>query len=146
VVPRASGDKLYFEDVQVGVVLQTPAITLTETHVALYGGLTDARPADPEAIPDLLPLCLSSGLGWRVPQPPLVVLAFMGFEWKFLRPARVGDTIHCVSRSVAKRLLKEGGVVVEERRVLNQRDEVVQQGKLTLLVAKRPSPGGATPS
>ena len=145
-VPRASGDKLYFEDVEVGLVLETPGITLTETHVTLYGSLTDARPADPLAIPDLLPLCLSSGLGRRVPQPPLVVLAFMGFEWKFLRPARVGDTIHCVSRSVAKRLLKEGGVVVEERSVLNQRDEVVQQGKLTLLVAKRPAPGGGTPS
>ena len=141
-VPRASGDKLYFEDVEVGVELTTPGITLTETHVALYGGLTDARPADPRAIPDLLPLCLSSGLGWRVPQPPLVVLAFMGFEWKFLQPARVGDTIHCVSKSIAKRLLKEGGVVVEERRVFNQRDEVVQQGKLTLLVAKRPAPCG----
>ena len=145
-VLRASGDKLYFEDVQVGVELETPGITLTATHVALYGGVTGTRPADPEAIPDLLPLCLSSGLGWRVPQPPLVVLAFMGFEWKFLRPARVGDTIHCVSRSIAKRLLKEGGVVIEERRVLNQRDEVVQQGKLTLLVAKRPSPTGRTPS
>ena len=149
-VPRAPGDKLYFEDVEVGVVLETPGITLTETHVSLFGGLTDARPADPEVIPDLLPLCLSGGLGWRVPQPPLVVLAFMGFEWKFLRSARVGDTIHCVSRSVAKRLLKEGGVVIEERNILNQRAELVQQGKLTLLIAKRPSgdgaPAGRTPS
>jgi 3-hydroxybutyryl-CoA dehydratase len=146
VVPRASGDRLYFEDVQVGVALTTPGVTLTEAHVALYGGLTDTRPADPGTVPDLLPLCLSSGLGWRVPQPPLVVLAFMGFEWRFLQPARVGDTIHCVSKSVAKRLLKEGGVVVEERRVLNQRDEVVQQGKLTLLVARRPLPAGQAPA
>jgi acyl dehydratase len=92
-------------------------------------------------VPDLLPLCLSSGLGWRVPQPPLVVLAFMGFEWKFFRPARIGDTIRCVSKSVAKRLLKEGGVLLEERNILNQRDEVVQGGRFTLLVAKRPAPG-----
>jgi 3-hydroxybutyryl-CoA dehydratase len=139
VVPRAAGDKLYFEDVEVGMVLETPGITLTETHVSLFCGLTDARPADLDVVPDLLPLCLSGGLGWRVPQPPLVVLAFMGFEWKFLRAARIGDTIHCVSRSVAKRLLKEGGVVIEERSIVNQRDEMVQQGKLTLLVAKRPS-------
>jgi acyl dehydratase len=75
-----------------------------------------------------------------------VVLAFMGFEWRFLLPARVGDTIHCVSKSIAKRLLKEGGVVVEERRVLNQRGELVQQGKLTLLVARRPSPSGQAPA
>ncbi len=138
-VPRASGDKLYFEDVQVGVVLETPGITLTEAHVALFGGLTDDRPADSRAVPDLLPLCLSGGLGWRFPQPPLVVLAFMGFEWGFLAQARVGDTIRCVSKSLAKRLMKEGGVVIEERSILNQRDELVQQGKLTLLVAKRPA-------
>jgi len=137
--PVARDAKLYFEDVGIGVVLETPGITLTETHVALFGGLLGDRPADPRAVPELLPLCLSSGLGWRAPQPPLVVLAFMGFEWKFLRPARVGDTIRCVSRSLAKRLMKEGGVVIEERNILSQRDEVVQGGKLTLLVARRPA-------
>ncbi len=131
--------KLYFEDVEVGFVLETPGMTLTEAHVALYAALLGDRPADPRVVPDLLPLCVSSGLGWRVPQPPLVVLAFMGFEWRFLQAAQVGDTIHCVSKSVAKRLLKEGGVIVEERNIVNQRGEVVQRGRLTLLVARRPT-------
>jgi len=31
-------------------------------------------------------------------------------------------------------------VVLEERKVLNQRDETVREGKLTLLVARRPAP------
>jgi acyl dehydratase len=114
-------------------------MTLTETHVSLFAGLTDQRGGDPRAVPDLLPLCLSSGLGWRVPQPPLVVLAFMGFEWQFLKPARVGDTIRSISRTVAKRPVKDVGVVVEERDIRNQRDEVIQTGKLTLLVARRPA-------
>ncbi|MGH7367928.1 MAG: MaoC family dehydratase [Candidatus Rokuibacteriota bacterium] len=131
--------RVYFEDVQTGVPLETPAMTLTETHAALFASLTTTRPGDPGAIPDLLPLCISSGLGWRVPQPPLVVLAFMGFEWRFLKPTRVGDTIRSVSKTVAKRSMKEGGVVVEERTILNQDDEVVQSGRLTLLVAKRPA-------
>jgi acyl dehydratase len=68
-----------------------------------------------------------------------VVLAFMGFEWRFLQPTRVGDTIRSVSKTVAKRSMKEGGVVVEERSIMNQRGEVVQRGRLTLLVAKRPA-------
>ena len=113
-------------------------MTVTEAHVALYGGLVGI-PADPRGVQDLLPLCLSSGLGWRVPQPPVVVLAFMGFEWRFLQPARVGDTIRSASKPVAKRLLKEGGVVIEERTILNQRDETLQAGRLTLLVARRPA-------
>jgi len=131
--------RLYFEDVQMNVPLETPGVTLTETHTALFASLTLSRPVDPGAIPDLVPLCMSSGLGWRVPQPPLVVLAFMGFEWRFLKPTRVGDTIRSVSKTVAKRSMKDGGVVIEERSILNQRGEVVQSGRLTLLVAKRPS-------
>jgi acyl dehydratase len=114
-------------------------MTVTDAHVALYGGLVGVA-AGPDRVQDFLPLCLSSGLGWRAPQPPVVVLAFMGFDWKFLQLARVGDTIRSASKTVAKRLLKEGGVIIEERTILNQRDEVLQSGKLTLLVARRPAP------
>ena len=135
----AGDSQFYFEDVEVGKVLETPAMTVTQAHVSLFGGLSESRPAGPDGVQDLLPLCLSSGLGWRVPQPPLVVLAFMGFEWKFLRPARIGDTIRSASKTVAKRLIKEGGVVIEERKILNQRGETLQAGRLTLLVARRPA-------
>jgi acyl dehydratase len=131
----------YFEDVEMGVALETPGITVTEAHITLFAGVTgQGRDRDPDAVPDLLPLCLSSGLGWRVPQPPLVVLAFMGVEWQYLKPLRVGDTIGSRSRIVAKRPMKEGGVVIEERNIVNQDGETVQSGRLTLLVARRPMP------
>ena len=129
----------YFEDVEVNVPLETPGITLTRAHVALFTGITgEVGPADAETVPSLLPLCLSSGLGWRVPRPPLAVLAFMGFEWRFLGPVRVGDTIRSVSLTLTKRSMRESGVVIEERRIVNQRGETVQSGKLTLLVERRP--------
>jgi acyl dehydratase len=69
-----------------------------------------------------------------------VVLAFMGFEWRFLQPARIGDTIRSRSRTHSKRPMREGGIIVEERDILNQRGEIVQSGRLTLLVARRPRP------
>src|SRR5437867_8768521 len=129
----------YFEDVEIDVPLETPGITVTRAHVTLFTGITgEAAPLDPDIVPSLLPLSLSSGLGWRVPQPPLAVLAFMGFEWRFLLPVVVGDTIHSVSRTLTKRSMREGGVVIEERKVVNQRGETVQAGKSTLLVARRP--------
>lgn len=132
--------RCYFEDVEKDVPLETPGVTLTAAHVTLFAGVTgDAALRDPGAVPDLLPLCLSSGLGWRVPRPPLAVLAFMGFEWRFLGPVRVGDTIHSVSRTLTKRSMREGGVVIEERSIVNQRGETVQSGKLTLLVERRPA-------
>lgn len=143
--------KLYFDDFEVGDSVETPSQTLTETDVVRYAGLTgewEERSSNREAaealetgasvVPELLALCISSGLGWRGPKRPLAILAFLGFEWEFLRPLQVGDTIRSRSRAVAKRSVKDGGVVVEERQILNQRGEVVQSGKLTLLVAKRP--------
>jgi len=136
----AAPAQCFFEDVEVNVPLETPGMTLTRAHVALFTGITgEAGPVDAETVPGLLPLCLSSGLGWRVPRPPLAVLAFMGFEWRFLAPVRIGDTIHSRSRTVTKRSMREGGVVIEERQIINQRDETVQAGKLTLLVARRPA-------
>ena len=131
-------EKTYFEDLPLGSVLVTPGITVTEGHVGLYAGLTSDGVTDPGAVPDLLPLCLSTGLGWRVPKPPLAVLAFMGFEWHIRAPLRVGDTIHSTARTAVKRSMREGGVIIEERDVINQRGEVVQQGRFTFLVAKRP--------
>ena len=139
--PSVAPSQVYFEDVELNVPLETPGMTLTAAHVTLFIGMTqDVSPRDDGLVPDLLPLCLSSGLGWRVPRPPLVVLAFMGFEWRFLLPLRVGDTIRSISVTNTKRSLREGGVVIEERRVVNQRGETAQAGKLTLLVAKRPKP------
>jgi hypothetical protein len=131
----------YFEDVVIGQVYATPGLTLTEAHRTQFLGLGGDRPepaADAGRIPDLLPLCLSSGLGFRA-GPPLAVLAFMGFEWEFRQPLYVGDTMRSRSSTVAKRSLREGGVVVEAREILNQRGEVMQGGRLTLLVAKRPA-------
>jgi len=140
-VSVAAPSRYYFEDVEVGDVLETPAMTVTEAHVGIYTGVTrEDAPADD--VPELLPLCLTIGLGWRVARPPLTVLAFMGFEWEVLAAVRVGDTIHSRSRTAVKRSLREGGVVVEERQVINQRDEIVQQGRFTFLVAKKPHTGG----
>ena len=130
--------QFFFEDVVLHGEQVTPAMTLTEAHAGLYRGLAQEAADDPTLIPDLLPLCLSTGLGWRIAQPPLAVLAFMGLEWEIVRPARVGDTIHSHARTVIKRSMREGGIVIEEREIIDQRGDVVQRGRFTFLVAKRP--------
>ena len=135
----AEHHRLFFEDVVLGRVLETPAMTLTEAHAALYRGVSHEPIEDPSLIPDLLPLCLSTGLGWRMPEDPLAVLAFMSIEWEMVRPARVGETIHSRSRTVTKRSMREGGIVIEERDIVDQRGEIVQRGRFTFLVAKRPA-------
>jgi acyl dehydratase len=127
----------YFEDVEVGAGHETPAVTVTQAHVALYGGVTGDQPEAPGLAPELLALCLSTGLGWRITRPPLVVLAFMGIDWKIDRPLRVGDTIRSRLRTAVKRAMREGGVVVEAQEIVDQHGTVLQHGRVTFLVAKR---------
>jgi acyl dehydratase len=132
----------YFEDVEVGHAELTPAMTVTEAHAVLYRGLTGDEPREADTIPDLLPLCLQTGLGWRMARPPLAVLAFMSVEWKIHRALRVGDTIHGRARAAVKRSMREGGVVIEDHAVIDQHGEVVQNGRFTFLVAKRAATPG----
>src|SRR5207302_9580561 len=106
------------------MTVTTPAMTVTEAHVAIFQGLVREPGEAPGVVPELLPLCLAIGLGWRAPAPPLVVLAFMGFEWEVLGPVRVGDTISSRARLLNKRELREGGVVVGESDMLAVRCEV----------------------
>jgi acyl dehydratase len=137
----------YFEDIEVGEVFRTPGRTVTEADVVRFGGiagdhdtldLTASRAGQPPAVPDMLVIALTSGLGFRVPVSQPQVLAFMVFDWRFLAPVRVGDTVHCRMQVSAKRALREGGVLVEKREIVNQRGEVVQEGEYKLLVARRP--------
>ena len=127
----------YFDDIVVDTCHETPAMTITEAHVALYGGVTGDQPATVGAAPDLLAVCLSTGLGWRIARPPLVVLAFMGMDWKIDRPLRVGDTVRSRCRTAMKRSMKDAGVVIEEHEIVDHEDQVLQHGRFTFLVAKR---------
>jgi len=127
----------YFEDVQVDTRHETPAMTVTQAHVAMYSGLTGDESDSAGIAPEIIGLCLSTGLGWRIERPPLVVLAFMGIDWKIERPIRVGDTIRSRSRTAVKRSMRDSGVVIEEHEIVDQHDAVLQHGRFTFLVAKR---------
>src|SRR5438552_15094977 len=102
---------------------------MNTAHVAIYLGLTRELAEDDTAVPDLLPLAFTIGLGWRVPKPPLVVRAFMGVEWQVLRSVRVGDTIMTRARIGTKGPMRDAGVAIEERGVSDLRRQLVQRGR-----------------
>ena len=62
-------------------------------------------------------------------------------KWKFKGPIKIGDTIHVQARVAAKKDGEQAGagVVTVERRVLNQRGEVVQEGETDHVVGRRPA-------
>src|SRR2546427_4101909 len=115
----------YFEDVPVEAVEETPGLTITSAHVAIYLGLTRELAEDDTAVPDLLPLAFTIGLGWRVPKPPLVVRAFMGIDWQGLRSVRVGGTIMTPARGVTKGPMRGARIIIGGGEGLDQRGQVV---------------------
>ena len=145
----------YFEEIEVGEAYESPGRTVTEGDIVLFAGLsgdynvlhTDAefmkRSLFGERIAHgLLGLAIQSGLLTRATRPYATV-ASASLRWKFKSPIRIGDTIRLRARVAAK---KDGespdqGLVTLERWVLNQRDEVVQEGETELLVERRGPPG-----
>src|SRR2546427_9404698 len=97
----------YFEDVPLEHVEETPGLTITSAHVAIYLGLTRELADDGGAVPDVLPLCFTTGLGWRVPKPPLVVLAFMGLDWQGLGSEEHTSELQSQSNIVWRLLLEK---------------------------------------
>jgi len=83
-------------------------------------------------------LGLTSGLG--VFEDSSVALLGVD-DWRFRAPVLIGDTVHCRIEILAVRRTSKGDTGVLERRftVLNQRDEVVQEGRMDLMVATRPA-------
>jgi acyl dehydratase len=137
----------YFEDLEVGDGFESPGRTITEADVVSFAAISgdqeflDFTTGDaglPPLVPDLLVMIMSSGLGFRAPAEMPQILAFMVFDLHIRLPVRVGDTVRCRIRVAGKRPMKEAGVIVEQRQMVNQRGDVVQEAEYKLLIARRP--------
>ena len=73
--------------------------------------------------------------------PPYATISLATLRWKFKGPIKIGDTIRVRGKVVGKKdgPKADAGLVTLERIVLNQRDEVVQEGETDLLVERRPA-------
>jgi acyl dehydratase len=140
-----------FDDIKIGEEFVSPGRTVTETDIVVFAGLsgdynilhTDAEHMKTSQFGEriahgLLGLAIQQGLAGRV-APELVELPFAGLAWKFRAPIKIGDTIHVVSRVTEKRDAEQPGwgIVTLQRRVLNQRGEVVQEGETEHMVERR---------
>jgi acyl dehydratase len=144
------GDR-YYEDIAVGDQYESPGRTVTEADLVLFAGVsgdynvlhTNAELMKSSIFGEriahgLLGMAIQSGLLFRVLRPPYAALALAGLRWKFKAPIKIGDTIRVRARVSAKQETKpDRGLVTLERQVLNQRDEVVQEGETDIVVARR---------
>lgn len=148
---------LYLDEVQAGQRWKSPARTVTEADVVAFAGLTgDYNPLhmdhefarqSPFRRPiahGLLGLTWVAGLGAYSPWMQTAALVRV-LEWNFVRPVFIGDTLHVVTELLAKRSRgRRRGIAVWKRQLVNQAQEVVQEGSfetLVLLSAAHPPRG-----
>ena len=142
----------YFEEIEIGETYESPGRTITESDIVLFAGLsgdynvvhTDAEFMKTSIFGEriahgLLVLSIQAGLLTRW-MTPYASLGIAGLRWKFKNPIKIGDTIRVRAKVAAKKEAskRDRGLVTVERTVLNQRDEVVQEGETDLMVERRP--------
>ncbi len=134
-----------------GRAFETGTRVVSAEDVALFAGLTgDRNPLHGEAAAasgsvfgepvahGLLVASLAAGLVSQAGVTAGSLIALVGMTWRFRAPVRFGDAIR-VRLSVAGRReagTADRGLVTFAVQVLNQRDEVVQEGELVELVRR----------
>lgn len=147
---------LRWEDLHVGLEFESPTRTVTETDVVMFAAMTGdyselhtseafARQTQygRRVAHGLLGLALAHGLMWpRTGDLRDVAVAFLGLsDWRFRRPIFLGDTVHVRYRIVDlrdSRTYPDQAIATFEVELINERDEVVQEGRKALLVSKVP--------
>jgi len=141
---------LYFEDFTVGQKFVTKARTITEADIVNFAGMswdhnqlhTDAEYAastlyGKRIAHGLLGVIAHAGLSYELTEESL--LALLELTWQFKAPIYIGDTIHVEQtvKNLRESRSADRGILTFEKAVINQKDEVVQTGTTTILLAKR---------
>ena len=144
-------DGVFFEDLKIGQEFTSPGRTVTEADIVIFAGLsgdynvlhTDAEHMKSSIFGEriahgLLGLSIQQGLASRG-EPAAAHGLLSALKWKFKGPIKIGDTVHVLSRIAAKRDGPDAGrgLVTVERRLVNQRGEVVQEGETEHVVERR---------
>lgn len=143
--------KLYFEEIELQSVQVTQARTITEADIVNFACLSgDFNPLHMDKTfaekslfgkriaHGLLGLSIASGL--QSDELQYHIQAFMNLSWSFKRPIFIGDTIYVKSTVVEKKegRSKDTGILLLDRKVINQNEKVTQEGTFQLLIQTKP--------
>ena len=139
---------LRYEQIEPGLSFETGGISVTETHVTGFAGLTgdfydihmDDEYARALGYPGrvahgLLGLALCDGLKNRS-AVRFAAIVSLNWRWSFTGPILIGDRIAARITVLSKRITRNParGIVTLGFELLNQREEVVQKGENDLMV------------
>jgi acyl dehydratase len=146
---------MYWEEWEIGAEFESPARTVTEADIVQFAGLSgDYNPLHVNE-----EYCKTTMFGTRIAHGPLVyaiaagllfqlhlyddtLIAFLGFEdLRFTKPVKAGDTIHARVKVLEKQETSkpDRGVMKRQLQVINQRGEVVQEGRQAFLLKRKAS-------
>jgi acyl dehydratase len=155
ILDRVAAERLYWEDLAVGMGFQTPGRTITEADVVGFAGLTadfnrlhvdkdfaESTPFGQRVAHGLLVASISVGLTTRSLMHQLMEqtqIAVMENRIRFLRPTFIGDTVRVMVEVAERRETRnaERGVTVFRRSTLNQNNEAVIESTVVYLMIRR---------
>ncbi len=138
---------LYFEDIVVGGLWRSPSRTIQESEIQTFAQLTgdhnplhldeqfaSQTPFGRPIVHGLLGMSLMAGLASRSPWIHTDVFVRI-VEWRFVWPLYVGDAVHVLTEVLEKRPGgRRCGMVTWRRRLINQDNDVTQEGTTETLV------------
>lgn len=142
----------FWEEFEVGNVFESVSRSITDEDIRAFADLTGddnplhldeefarTTPHGRRIAHGLLGLSIASGLGEREGILNGTILAFLGMEWKFKAPIFIGDTIRQRRTVIEKTESRsaERGILKWRVEILNQNNEVVQEGVRTVLVRRK---------
>ena len=149
-------EKLYYEDLQPGLHFETTRRTITQEDLETFTKLSgDYNPlhTDPDfaastpfgelIVQGALVLSIGTGLANSVGHLSGSIDAFVGLDWKYRAPVKVGDTIWATLKVNKKHEMPgyDGGLVTLYVTIFNQNNKAVQKGTWTLLVRSKNGSG-----
>jgi acyl dehydratase len=150
---RPSG--LFFDEFSVGDSWESPARTITEADLVIFAGYsgdfnpvhTDEEFAKTTQFGTRIfhgpgAFAIATGLESRLGIKEGTAIAFLGMTWSLKAPVLIGDTIRVhetVAETKASSSKPDRGIVTFDVKILNQRDEVCQDGQWVVMF-KRQAP------
>lgn len=142
----------YWDEAVVGESCTSPDYEVTEARVMAYADLTGdhtpvhtdeayarTTPFGTRVAHGLFGLSIADGLKTRSALRFVPGMS-LGWEWNFVAPIKLGDTVHVRFRVADKRESRSRpgwGIVILPSELVNQRGEVVQKGEHRLMIPKR---------
>lgn len=148
-----ANEAMYWDDAIVGQQCTSLPYEVTEARVLAYAELTGdhtpvhvdeayarTTPFGTRVAHGLFGLAIADGLKVNSAmrfQPGMS----LGWEWSFVAPIKLGDTVRVRFHVASKRASKSRGgwgILILPGELINQRDEVVQKGEHRLMIPCRP--------